>query len=122
MCRVVEKEHEHSRATKDMSWLALGEAQVVKTIILGDTSSAKRAAQCWAREKAGQVRVGVLIWWTDGLRSDNGRVGAATVCQYSYEWRIRNSYLGTELLEVFDAELWAIGLGLRATVNRCERL
>jgi len=44
------------------------------------------------------------------------------VCNHSNEWRTRRSYLGTGRMEVFDAELWAIGLALRETVKRRERL
>jgi len=43
-------EYEHGRTTEDMSWPAPGEEPVVKTIILDDESTAKRAAQRWARE------------------------------------------------------------------------
>jgi len=62
------------------------------------------------------------MWWTDGSRSDNGRVGAAAVCKHGNEWRTRRSYLGTGRMVVFDAELWAIGLALGETVKRRQRL
>jgi hypothetical protein len=74
ICRVVEIEHEHGRTTEDMSWPAPGEEPVVKTIILDDKSTAKKAAQRWAREKEAKVGAGVWMWWTDGSRSDDGRV------------------------------------------------
>jgi len=51
ICRVVEIEHEHGRTTLDMSWPAPGEVPVVKSNILDEKSTAKRAGQCWAREK-----------------------------------------------------------------------
>lgn len=38
------------------------------------------------------------------------------------EWRTHLSYLCTALMEVFDVELWAIGLMLRETVKRRDRL
>jgi len=93
-----------------MSWPAPGEEPVVKTVILDDKSTAKSAAQRWAREKKAKVGAGVWMWWTDGSRSDDGRVGAAAVCKHGNEWRTRRSYPGTGRMEVFDAELWAIGL------------
>ena len=57
-----------------------------------------------------------------GSRSDDGPVGAAAVCKHGDEWRTRRSYLGTGRMQVFDAELWAIGLALGETVKRSERL
>jgi len=42
-----------------MNWLARGEESVVRTIILDDDTAAKRAAQCWAREKEAKVGAGV---------------------------------------------------------------
>jgi hypothetical protein len=50
--------------------------------------------------------------WTDGLNSDDGQVGAQAVCKHSDEWRYHRSYVGTGGMDVFDAELWAIGLVL----------
>ena len=103
-----------------MTWLAPGKQPVVTTIILQDKSIAKNAAQRWAREKQSRVRVGVWLWWTDGSRSDNGRAGAAAVCKRRNDWRTHRSNLGTGLMEVFDAHLWAIGLALGGTVKRRE--
>jgi len=122
MCRVVEIEHEHGRTTEDMNGPAPGEEPVVKTIILDNNSTAKRAAQCWAREKEVKVGAGVWMWWTDGSRSDDGQVGAAAVGKHGNEWRTRHSYLGTGRMEVFHAEPWVIGLALGETVKRRERL
>jgi len=62
------------------------------------------------------------MWWTDGSRSDDGRVGAAAVCKPRDEWRSRRSYLGTGRMEVFDAELWAIRLALEETIKKREIL
>ena len=53
ICRVVETEHAHGRTTEGMSWLALGEEPVVKTIILEHKSIAKSTTQRWARECKG---------------------------------------------------------------------
>jgi hypothetical protein len=91
-----------------MNWLAPGEEPAVMTTILDDTTAANGAAQCWAREKEAKVGEGVWMWWTDGSRSDDGRVGAAAVCKHGNEWRSRPSFLGTGLMAVFDAGLWAI--------------
>jgi len=121
ICGVVELEHEHGRTTAGMSWAAPGEEPVVTTIILDDRSTAKRAAQHWAREMEATVGVGVWMWWTDGSRSDDGRVGAAAMCKHSNEWRTCRSYLGTGCMKVFDAELLAIGLALGETVKRRNR-
>ena len=58
------------------------------------------------------------MWWTDGSRSDDGRVGAAAVRKHGNQWRSRRSFLGTGRMEVFDAELWAIGLALDETIQK----
>jgi len=105
-----------------MSWPAPGEEPVVRTTILDDTTAAKSAAQRWAREKEAKVGAGVWMWWTDGSRSDDGRVGAAAVCKHGNEWRSRRSFLGTGRMEVFDAELWAIGLALDVAIEKKETL
>jgi len=62
------------------------------------------------------------MWWTAGSRSDDGRVGAAAVCKHGNQWRSRRSFLGTGRMEVFDAELWAIGLALGETIEKRETL
>jgi len=118
----VKKELEHGRTTEGMSWPAPGEESVVRTVILDDSTAAKRAAQRWAREKEAKVGAGVWMWWTDGSRSDDGQVGAAASCKHRDEWRSRRSYLGTGRMDVFDAELWAIGLALEETIEKSETL
>jgi hypothetical protein len=120
--RVVETEHSHRRSTEALSLLPLGEEPVVKSIILDDKWTAKRAAQRWVRETAAKVRAGVWMWWTDRSRSDDGRVGASAVCKHGTEWRTSHRYLGTGRMEVLDAELWAIGIALGETVKRRESL
>jgi len=55
ICRVIEEEHEHGRTTEGMMWPAPGEESVVRTIILDDTTAAKRTAQRWAREKEAKI-------------------------------------------------------------------
>jgi len=88
-----------------MNWPAPGEEPAVRTTIPDDTTAAKSAAQRWARDKEAKVGEVVWMWWTDGSRSDDGRVGAAAVCKHGNEWRSRRSFLGTGHMEVFDAEL-----------------
>jgi len=105
-----------------MNWPAPGEEQAVRTTILDDTTAAKSAAQRWAGEKEAKVGKGVWMWWTDESRSDDGRVGAAAVCKHGNEWRSRRSFLGTGRMEVFDAELWGIGLALDVAIEQRETL
>jgi len=62
------------------------------------------------------------MWWTDGSRSDDGRVGAMAVCKHKDEWRSRRSNLCTGRMEIIDAELWAIGLALEETIEKREIL
>jgi len=120
ICRVVKDEHEHGRTTEGMMWPAPGEESVVRTIILDDTTAAKRTAQRWPREQEARMGAGVWMWWTDGSRSGDGRVGAAAVCKHGKQWRSRRSCLGTGRMEVFDAELGAIGLALAETIEKRE--
>jgi hypothetical protein len=122
ICRAVRKEHEHGRTTEGMSWPAPGEQPVVSTTILDDTTAAKSAAQRSAREKEGTAGAGVSMWWTDGSHSEDGRVGAAAVCKHGKEWRSRRSFLSTGRMEVFDAELCAIGLALDVAIEKRDTL
>jgi hypothetical protein len=112
ICRVIKKEHERGREAETMRWPRPDEEQAVKTVILSDDTAAKREAQCWAREREAKVGAGVWMWWTDGSRSDDGRVVAAAVCKHRDGWRAFRRHLGTGRMEVYDAELWAIGLAL----------
>jgi hypothetical protein len=52
------------------------------------------------------------MWWTDESRTDDGRVGAAAVCLNGDGWTVFKSYLGTAQMELFNAELWGIGVEL----------
>jgi len=103
-------------------WPAPGEQSVVRTVILDDTTSAKRTAQRWARAKDAKFGAGVWMWWTDGSRSDDGRVGATAVCKHGNQWWSRRSFLGTRRMEVFDAELWGIGLAHGETIEKRDTL
>jgi len=42
--------------------------------------------------------------------------------KYGNQWRSRRSFLGTGRMEVFDAELWAIGLALDVAIETRETL
>jgi hypothetical protein len=95
---------------------------VVRTSILDDTTAAKSTAQRWAREKEAKIGAGVWMGWTDGSRSDDGRMGAAAVCKHGNQWRSRLSFLGTRRMEVFNAKLWVIALALGETIEKRETL
>jgi len=122
VCSAVKKEQKHGRITEGMSWLAPGEESVVRTVKPDDATAAKRVVQCWAREKEAKVGAGVWMWWTDGLRSKDGRVGTAAVCKQRDEWRFRHHYLSTGRMEVFHPEQCAIGLALEVTIEKRETL
>jgi len=117
ICRVIKKEHERGREAETMRWPNPDEELTVKMVILSDDTAAKREAMQWAREREAKVGAGVWMWWTDGSRSDDGRVGAAAVCKHGDGWKAFRSYLGTGRVEVYDAELWEIGLALRQSVK-----
>jgi len=100
-----------------MNWPAPGKEPAVWTTILDDTAAAKSAAQRWAREKEAKIGGGVWMWWTNGSRSDDGRVGAAAVCKDGNQWRSHHRILGTGRMEVFEAELCAIVLALAVAIE-----
>ena len=54
----------------------------------------------------------LLIVWTDGSRNEDARVGAAAVYKQKEKWNTVRRHLGTNK-EVFDAELYALGMALR---------
>jgi len=62
------------------------------------------------------------MWWTDGSRSDDGRLGAAAVCKHGNQWSTSRSILGTARMEIFEAELWVISLALDVTIEKRETL
>ena len=77
--KTIGEEHEHGRTTEGTDWPPPGEQSVVRTTILDDTTAAKCAAQCWARDKEAKVGAGVWMTCTDGSRPDDGQVEAAAV-------------------------------------------
>jgi hypothetical protein len=89
--------------------------------------SIQREAKLYTKEREGKERetkvgTGVWIWWTDGSRSDDSRVGAAAVCKHRDGWRAFGSHLGTGRTEDYDAEMWAIGLALRESLKKWDTL
>jgi len=62
------------------------------------------------------------MWWTDGSRLDDGRVGAVAGCKHGNQWRSRGRYLGMGRMEVFDMMLLVIGLALDVAIKKRETL
>jgi len=122
ICKLIREEHEHGRTTEGTDWLPPGEKSVVRTTILDYTTADRSAAQHLAREKEAKVGAAVWMWWTDGSRSEDGRVEATAVCKHGNRWRSRRSFLGTGRVEVFDTELRAIGLALDMAIEKREKL
>jgi len=58
----------------------------------------------------------------DGSRSDDGRVGAAALFEHQDGWKAFCCHLCTGQMEVYDAELWAIGHALRGSAKKRDRL
>jgi len=78
-----------------MHWPNPDKEPAIKMVILSEDTVAKREAFRWAREREAKVGAQVWMWWTDGSRSDDGRVGAAAVCQHGDHWKPFRSHLGT---------------------------
>jgi hypothetical protein len=62
-----------------MRWTDPGEKPTVKSTILEDDTEAKRATKLWPKEKEGKLGSDALTGWTDGLRTNDERVGGAAV-------------------------------------------
>jgi len=122
ICRVIKKDHERGREAETMHWPRLDEEPAVKTVILHDDTAAKKEAIRWAREREAKVGAGVWMWWTDGSRSDDGRVGAAPVCMPRDSRSAFRSHLSTGRMKVYDTALWVIGLALRESVKTTGKL
>jgi len=105
-----------------MHWPRPDEEPAVKTVILIDDAVEKRDAKCCVREMQAKVGPGVRIWWTDGSPSDNGRVGPTVECRYRDGREAFRSHIGAGRMEVYDAELWAIGLALWESVLKWDTL
>ena len=78
-----------------MRWPNPDEMPAVKTVILSVDTAANREAIHWAREREAKVGAGVWMWWTNGSRSDDGRVGSAAVCKHGDRWKAICSHHGT---------------------------
>jgi hypothetical protein len=76
----------------------------------------------WAREREAKVGAQVWMWWTDGSRSDDVRVGAPAVCKHRDCWKALRSQLGTGRMEVNDGEPSAFRLALGLSVSKRDTL
>jgi len=101
--RVAAIEHPRGRRAETMCWPDQGEKPAVRITILEDDAAAKRAAELWAKRKEIKAGSGTWTWWTDGSRTDDGRLGAAAVCLNGDRWTVFHSDLGTGRMEVFNA-------------------
>jgi hypothetical protein len=72
--RVITKEHKRGQEAETMLWPYPDEEPAVKTVILTEDTVTKREAICWAREREAKVGAGFWMSWTEGSRSDYGRV------------------------------------------------
>jgi len=122
ICTVITKEHERGWEAETMPWPNPDEDPAVKTLILCEDTAVNREVIRWATETQAKVGTGVRMWWTHGSRSNDGRVRAAAVCTHGDHWKAFCSHLGTRQIEVYDAELWAIGLALWESVRKGDTL
>jgi len=90
----------------------MDEKRTVRMVTVWDDIAGKRDAKFSASEIDTKVDMWVWMWGMDGLRSADGRVGAAAVCTHRECWRPFHCHLGTGPMEVYNAALWAIGLTL----------
>jgi len=105
-----------------MRWPNPDEEPAVKTVILSEDIAAKREVIRWARESEAKGGAVVWMWWTDGSRTDDSIVGAPVVCKHGDRGKAVRSHLRTGCMEVYDAELWGIGLALRESVKKRDTL
>ena len=120
--RVAAMEHARGRRAETMCEPDPWEKLVVRTTMPEDDAEAKRAAELWAKRKESKAGSGTWTWWTDGSRTDDGRVDAAAVCLNRDSWTVFRSCLGMGQMQVFDAELWAIGIILQKSVAGADAL
>jgi ribonuclease HI len=73
-------------------------------VIMEDTESAKTTAETWTADR------GIAIF-TDGSKFEDGYTGCAAVWRSGDGWQGRKVFMGRNK-EVFDAELYAIWMGL----------
>jgi len=122
ICRVITKEHEQGRKAETMRWPNPAKVLAVKTVILREDMAAKREVIRWAREREAEVGAAGWMWWIDGSRSNDGRVGAAAVCNHGDRREAFCCHLCTVQMQVHDAELWAIRLALWESVKKRDTL
>jgi hypothetical protein len=81
ICSVITKEHKRGGEGETMRWPNHDEQPAVKTITMREDTVAQRAAIRWTRERGATVGARVGMWWTDGSRSDDARLGATAECK-----------------------------------------
>jgi len=86
------------------------------------SSSQSKAAELYLTKNETKLASGTWMWSMDESQTDDGRVRDAVVCLNRDGWTLFRSYLGTGQIEVFDSELWALGVALWKSVARAEAL
>ena len=122
ICRVLTKEHQRGREAETMPSPNPDKEPPVKTVILSKARRLRQRRSAGRQEREAKVGARVWMWWTDGSRSEYGRVGAVAVCKHRDRWKAYRSPLGTRGMNINYAELWAIGLTLRESVKKRETL
>jgi hypothetical protein len=84
-----------------MLWIR---SSLKRRVIMEDTESAKATAETWTADRE-------IAIFTDGSKFEDGDIGCAAVCTSGDGWRRRKVFMGRNR-EVFDAELYAIWIGL----------
>ena len=92
ICRVIKKVQERGREAETMRWPRPDKEPAVKMVILSNNAAARSEAKRSASEREAKVGAGVWMWWTDGSRSDDGRVGAAELCKHRDGWKAFRSH------------------------------
>jgi len=113
--RVAAIEHTCCRIAETLCWPDPGVEPEVKTTILEDGATAMRATKLWATRQDSKAGSGKRMWWTDGFRTDDGRVGATAVCLNGDGWTVFWSYLSKGWMAVFHSEQWVTGVALRVS-------
>jgi hypothetical protein len=84
ICSIITKEHKRGREGETMHLPNPDEQPAVKTVTMSEDTVAQRAAIRWIREREAKVGAKVGMWWTDGSRSDDARLGATAECKDGY--------------------------------------
>jgi hypothetical protein len=115
-------EHEQGWEAETMRWSNPDEEPDVKTVIVSEDRAVRTEAIRWPTDSEPNVGAGVWMWRTEGSQSNDGRGGSSGVCKHGDCWNTFCSHLGTRRIEVYDAELWAIGLVLTESVRKRDTL